>query len=327
MRMGTFLSLFVLVALESRPGRPITIALGGAFVLTIATSLNAFHEIHAAAREIGAFDRILDAIPRGARVVELDFVQQSERTHVSPWVHAVAYHRARAGGVSAPSFSVLGHWPIQFRPEAAPPAKGDDFWEFSPCLLETPLTASTSTTCWRAAPSTPSAASRPGPCGIPSSAKPHGRSYAKLPGPGNLEQQAGRRTLRGSGDIEGEPLNADGHAMSNQRRELFAARTLLGLVVLGAACSFGRVDGFPLDDAWIHQVVARTLAESGTLGYSPGAHGAAVTSALWPGLLAINFRWLHVDPALWAFGINVVATVAAAQIAFSIFRRPSGRGH
>ena len=42
---------------------------------------------------------------------------------------------ARAGGVSEPSFSVLGHWPIHFRSAAAPPSKPEAFWEFSPCAF------------------------------------------------------------------------------------------------------------------------------------------------------------------------------------------------
>jgi hypothetical protein len=36
--------------------------------------------------------------------------------------------------VASFSFTELGHWPLQFRPEAAPPAK-PPFWTFSPCLF------------------------------------------------------------------------------------------------------------------------------------------------------------------------------------------------
>src|SRR6185295_9744477 len=103
--------------------------------LTVAGSLNDAYEVRQSQREIGDFDRVLGAMGTGTRVVALDFLPAAGRTHVAPWVHAAAYHRARSGGVSAPSFSVLGHWPIQFRPEAAPPKKSEDFWEFSPCLF------------------------------------------------------------------------------------------------------------------------------------------------------------------------------------------------
>lgn len=81
------------------------------------------------------------------------------------------------------------------------------------------------------------------------------------------------------------------------------------------------VAGMPLDDAWIHQVVARTFAETGTLGYAPHLHGAAATSYLWAILLAFNFKWVHVDPAAWALGLNVVASLVAGQAFFDLLLR------
>lgn len=84
---------------------------------------------------------------------------------------------------------------------------------------------------------------------------------------------------------------------------------------------FATPTGLPLDDAWIHQVVARTFAESGTLGYAPGEHGAAATSYLWAALLAVNFRWLHVDPVRWAFALNLVAQLATGQLLFALLAR------
>ena len=98
-------------------------------------------------------------------------------------------------------------------------------------------------------------------------------------------------------------------------------RLVLAAVQLAALLGFARVSGLPLDDAWIHQVVARTFAESGTLGYAPGAPGAAVTSSLWAALLAINFELVHVDPVRWAFGLNVIATLVSGQLFFSIVSR------
>jgi hypothetical protein len=43
--------------------------------------------------------------------------------------------------------------------------------------------------------------------------------------------------------------------------------------------------GFPLDDAWIHQDFARTLAQHGVFAYAPGRSGAGSTSPLWVLLL------------------------------------------
>lgn len=82
----------------------------------------------------------------------------------------------------------------------------------------------------------------------------------------------------------------------------------------------------PLDDAWIHQVVARTFAESGTLGYAPGQHGAAATSYLWAALLAINFKLLHLDPSLWALMLNAACAVVAGQLLYSLLLRVRATG-
>jgi hypothetical protein len=74
------------------------------------------------------------------------------------------------------------------------------------------------------------------------------------------------------------------------------------------------IDGFPLDDAWIHQVVARTFATTGTLGYAPGHHGAAATSWLWALLLSLNFKLLHRDPFAFTLALNVALSLLAGQL-------------
>lgn len=82
--------------------------------------------------------------------------------------------------------------------------------------------------------------------------------------------------------------------------------------------------GLPLDDAWIHQVVARTFAETGTLGYAPGQHGAAATSYLWAALLAVNFKLLHIEPSLWALLLNGACALASGQLLYSLLLRARG---
>jgi hypothetical protein len=81
------------------------------------------------------------------------------------------------------------------------------------------------------------------------------------------------------------------------------------------------MDGFPLDDAWIHQVVARTFASEGTLGYAPGQHGAGATSYLWAAILAVNFKWLHVSPVVYTLAINVGLALASSQLLLAIILR------
>lgn len=64
--------------------------------------------------------------------------------------------------------------------------------------------------------------------------------------------------------------------------------------------------GFPLDDSWIHQVVARNLAHDGTLGFIPGIHSSGSTSLLWSFLLAANIKFLPtLSPVIYSAVLNV----------------------
>lgn len=129
-RLAVLVPLFVLPLLAPAKRRAWPFAF--AAIITIAGAANHAREIHAAQSEIGDFDRVLGSLPRGARVLSLQFDVASNRTHFPAWVHAVALHRARNGGVAEPSFAVLGHWPLHYRDGAAPPKKDVDFWEFHP---------------------------------------------------------------------------------------------------------------------------------------------------------------------------------------------------
>lgn len=103
-------------------------------------------------------------------------------------------------------------------------------------------------------------------------------------------------------------------------------RLLLAAAQLTAIAWFSPGPGLPLDDAWIHQVVARTFAETGTLGYAPGAHGAAATSYLWAALLAIGFKLPLFEPSRWALVLNGLAALATGQLLHSIVLRARPRG-
>jgi ankyrin repeat protein len=100
------------------------------------------------------------------------------------------------------------------------------------------------------------------------------------------------------------------------------ARVALALVQAVAVAWF-RPDtpGFPLDDAWIHQVVARTLATTGTLGMAPGEHGAGATSWLWALVSAANLAWIGADPVGFCFALNLALHVAAGQLFYSLLVR------
>jgi hypothetical protein len=83
----------------------------------------------------------------------------------------------------------------------------------------------------------------------------------------------------------------------------------LGVVLLQILCLFfvGRdanLHGLPLDDAWIHQVIARNIAEQGAFGFIPEKFASGATSFLWPIILSIHFVAGGTTPALFALLIN-----------------------
>ena len=101
---------------------------------------------------------------------------------------------------------------------------------------------------------------------------------------------------------------------------------LFSVIFLGQFAKAGGLQGFPLDDAWIHQVVARTFARTGTLGYAEGAHGAAATSYLWAALLAANYRFVHVNPVVFTFVLNSIAYVVGLVLLVALFRGRASLG-
>ena len=116
---------------------------------------------------------------------------------------------------------------------------------------------------------------------------------------------------------------ADGYI--NARR-IGALATLT--IELGAFAAFvqsrATLAGFPLDDAWIHQVVARTFARTGTLGYVPGRFGSGSTSYLWAVLLSPNYLIFHVNPVYYSLVLNTVFWLATGQVLYRLLL--GGRG-
>jgi hypothetical protein len=84
--------------------------------------------------------------------------------------------------------------------------------------------------------------------------------------------------------------------------------------------------GFPLDDSWIHQVVARNFAHDGSLGFVPGRRSSGSSSLLWTILLAAKWKFLpHVDPVLYSALLNgflLIATGCGLLVMTSADRLP-----
>jgi hypothetical protein len=68
---------------------------------------------------------------------------------------------------------------------------------------------------------------------------------------------------------------------------------------------------FPLDDSWIHQVVARNLAHYGTLGFIPGVWSSGSSSLLWTIVLAVNWKFFPaLNPVIYSGILNLLFLIA-----------------
>lgn len=100
---------------------------------------------------------------------------------------------------------------------------------------------------------------------------------------------------------------------------LLAAASLIMVGAFVGYASAAGFHGFPLDDAWIHQVYARNLAQRGEWSFNPGQPSGGSTAPLWSVLLAGAYI-LRVDPVTWAFALGWMALLAGACLAESLLR-------
>lgn len=135
-RFAPVLALFAVVILQPPATRRTTAVLAALVLTSIVSITNSAWQIHRAEEEdVKGLDALLEKTSIGSRLLTLSFSERSGRSHFPPWVHVGAYHRVRHGGVAAFSFAELNHWPMQYRPSAAPPKKPLPFWDFHPCLF------------------------------------------------------------------------------------------------------------------------------------------------------------------------------------------------
>jgi hypothetical protein len=86
---------------------------------------------------------------------------------------------------------------------------------------------------------------------------------------------------------------------------------LLGPLMFLLAEHSNGLSGFPLDDAWIHQTYARSLADGQGWAYAGGMPSAGSTSPLWT-LMQIPAYWLHISPVVWGSLVGVLLLLATA---------------
>jgi hypothetical protein len=103
------------------------------------------------------------------------------------------------------------------------------------------------------------------------------------------------------------------NVIKQHRRDLIIALAALAgqaLYVISAVRTVGRF-GYPLDDAWIHQVYARNLAAGYGWSFVAGQPSTGSTSILWTLLIAPAYL-LRIDPFWWTQALGAVALMALA---------------
>jgi len=73
------------------------------------------------------------------------------------------------------------------------------------------------------------------------------------------------------------------------------------------------LSGFPLDDAWIHQTYARSLADGQGWTYAGGPQSAGSTSPLWT-VMQIPSFWFHISPVAWSKALGILLLLANAVL-------------
>lgn len=103
---------------------------------------------------------------------------------------------------------------------------------------------------------------------------------------------------------------------------------LVALIVLAYSISFFVLAsallqqyGFPLDDSYILQTVARNFAHYGVLGFIPGVPSSGATSVLWACIQAASHRFTDVDPVLFNLALSWLLLASIGSTLFLLARR------
>ncbi len=125
-------------------------------------------------------------------------------------------------------------------------------------------------------------------------------------------------------------MNDSAHNLdkTNKPASFLLLLLLISLLSGGAYLWASRVSyglGFPLDDAWIHQVYARSLGLNGEWAFTPGKPSAGSTAPLWSLLLAVGYR-LGVNHYLWTYGLGLIFLAGLSWLGMMAFNRLSQAG-
>ena len=81
--------------------------------------------------------------------------------------------------------------------------------------------------------------------------------------------------------------------------------------------------GFPLDDAWIHQVYARNLAWYRQWSFRPGTISAGSTSPLWTFLLSVGYFFPQTPAFTWTYALGLIGLILTGVFGERVFRKIS----
>lgn len=100
---------------------------------------------------------------------------------------------------------------------------------------------------------------------------------------------------------------------------------LLTLVYVAAftiiASVLHQTHGFPLDDSYIYQTVARNLGLHGRLGFMADRPSSGATSLLWALIQAANYRFFAVDPVWYNLTLSYLLFACMGPLLFLLCRR------
>lgn len=115
--------------------------------------------------------------------------------------------------------------------------------------------------------------------------------------------------------------------MTRRNGVLFVIAIFSVSVTIALSAVRGTV-GFPLDDAWIHQVYARNLGTQFEFSFFAGQPSAGSTSPLWTILLSIGYL-LRVDFRAWAYFLGTLClcgtALVGARLAGKLFQVASSK--
>lgn len=115
-------------------------------------------------------------------------------------------------------------------------------------------------------------------------------------------------------------------AVEHRNQQLQNAAFLVAVILVYSASLvvvasvLARHYGFPLDDSWITQTVARNFGQYGVLGFIPGVPSSGATSVLWASIQAGNFATLHADPVHFNLILSWLILASIGSILFLLAR-------